>query len=249
MGKTEDMGYDAVRNDDIDTIYAKIQKFQYMLFVINILTLFVSLANFSICIWIRFDLDFWEWIEEIGWYTYWNCTYVVMIAMLLHAMNSLLSAFATFTESRALLLTSMVLRVFIWCLTLAGAVVICLYGVEESTMLINELNEVFLSLIYKWDTDPRASRVMTMIQEYVGCCGASNNRYDYINIRKVVPDSCRHPVTGNSYTSHCPQQLAWWLEPWTATLAGSSVAFCAGDVVVIWISARLRSFIGAIKDN
>ena len=21
---------------------------------------------------VRFDLDFWEWIEEIQWYTYWN---------------------------------------------------------------------------------------------------------------------------------------------------------------------------------
>ena len=21
---------------------------------------------------IRFDLDFWEWVLEINWYTYWN---------------------------------------------------------------------------------------------------------------------------------------------------------------------------------
>ena len=50
-----------------------------------------------------------------------------------------------------------------------------------------------------------------MIQEYVGCCGAENNRswvfvesvidvfmprYDYINAHKMVPKSCKHPVTG-----------------------------------------------------
>ena len=36
----------------------------------------------------RFDLDFWEWILEIEWYRYWNCTYIVMIAMILTAFNS-----------------------------------------------------------------------------------------------------------------------------------------------------------------
>ena len=34
-------------------------------------------------------------------------------------------------------------RVFIWFLTLAGMIVICIYGVEESTTLINELDLVF----------------------------------------------------------------------------------------------------------
>ena len=36
--------------------------------------------------------------------------YVVMVAMVLHSLNSLLSAFATFSQNRALLLTSLILR-------------------------------------------------------------------------------------------------------------------------------------------
>ena len=35
-----------------------------------------------------------------------------------------------------------VFRFFIWFLTLAGAIVICMYGVEESDFLVAELNEV-----------------------------------------------------------------------------------------------------------
>ena len=31
----------------------------------------------------RFDLDFWEWVVEIEWYTYWKATYFVMAAMFL----------------------------------------------------------------------------------------------------------------------------------------------------------------------
>ena len=34
-------------------------------------------------------------------------------------------------------------RVFIWILTLTGMILICIYGVEESTTLINELDLVF----------------------------------------------------------------------------------------------------------
>ena len=61
----------------------------------------------------RFDLDFWEWVEEIDWYTYWNAMYVVMIAMMLHAINSMITGYATFTQSRALLIVSVILRYII----------------------------------------------------------------------------------------------------------------------------------------
>ena len=51
----------------------------------------------------RFDLDFWEWIVEIGWYTYWNCTYLVMVAMVLLAANSSLCCFGSVTENEGIL--------------------------------------------------------------------------------------------------------------------------------------------------
>ena len=53
---------------------------------------------------------------------------------------------------------------------------ICIYGVEESKILIAELDIVFRNLINKWDVDPRASRILVQIQEYVGCCGATGNQ-------------------------------------------------------------------------
>jgi len=241
------MDYNAVRKNDMDHVYSRLESTQYFLFITNIVMLLVALANFSVCIWIRFDLDFWEWVLEIDWYSYWNAMYVVMIAMLLHALNSALSGYATFTQSRGLLMLSLVLRCLVWILTLAGVIVICLYGVEESKLLIKELDEVFKKLIYNWDVDPRASRIMIQIQEYVGCCGARSNSLDYINVRKSVPESCRHPVSGNRYRYGCPQTVAWWLEPWTSTLAGVSLGFCLMDFMVIFITVRLRGLISMAR--
>ena len=65
------------------------------------------------------------------------------------------------------------LSCFMWTLVfmvffhLIGATVICIWGVEESPVLINELSETFLRLVYSWDEDPRASRILRQIQEYV----------------------------------------------------------------------------------
>ena len=146
--------------------------------------------------------------------------YVVMIAMVFHAFNNALSAYGTYSQSRAILVTSLVIRVITWFITLAGMVVICIYGVEESTILIKELDVVFRDIIQRIDSDPRANRILVQIQEYVGCCGATGNSLDFVHMRKPMPDSCRHPVTGNRYGYNCPQVLAWWLEPWTSTLAG-----------------------------
>ena len=46
-------------------------------------------------------------------------------------------------------------------------------------MVVNIVRlQVFQRLIYRWNVDPRASRIMIQIQEYVGCCGGKANRWD-----------------------------------------------------------------------
>jgi len=149
------MDYNLVRGDE--KLFQRLEKLQYGLFISNAILLLIALANFSVCIWIRFDLDFWRWVLEIEWYSYWRAMYVVMFAMLFHALNNALSAFGTFTHNRFILLTSIIIRCIVWFITLAGAIVICLYGVEESDMLIKELDVIFKRIIYSWDEDPRAS--------------------------------------------------------------------------------------------
>ena len=48
-----------------------------------------------------------------------------------------------------------------------GTALICVYGVEESAVLTQELHNVFISKIYLWDVDQRASRILKQIFEYV----------------------------------------------------------------------------------
>ena len=72
---------------------------------------------------------------------------------------------------------------------------------------------------------------------------------DYINLRKDIPNSCRHPVSGNRFGYNCPQVLAWWLEPWTGTLASISLGFCVLDFFVIAATMKLRSYIRKSRET
>ena len=45
-------------------------------------------------------------------------------------------------------------------------------------------------------------------------------------------------IVGNRYRYGCPQTVAWWLEPWTSTLAGVSLGFCMMDLLVTFFTVK-----------
>ena len=135
---------------------------------------------------------------------------------------------------------------FFW--ELACAIVILIYGIEESPVLIEQLNQVLLELVYNWDIDPRASRILRQIMEYVGCCGADGSD-DFIKAHKPVPFECRDPVTGAEYPFGCRQQLAWWLEPWTCVLAAFCLFFCLAEIAGVFSVRRLRKMLKVVREQ
>ena len=59
--------------------------------------------------------------------------------------------------------------------------------------------------------------------------------------------SCNPLVSRYGY--NCPQVLAWWLEPWTGTLASISLGFCVLDIFVILATLKLRTYIRLTRDS
>ena len=78
-----------------------------------------------------------------------------------------MSPLLLFQEKTGFLMYGIVNLIITQVMALVGAVVICVYGVEESDTLINELHDVFIELVYKWDIDPTSSRLLRQIMEYV----------------------------------------------------------------------------------
>lgn len=54
---------------------------------------------------------------------------------------------------------------------------------------------------------------------------------------------CRDIVTGNEFRYGCAQQFAWWLEPWSATLAGISLALLLFHIVQLVVTSKLSKSI------
>lgn len=72
-----------------------------------------------------------------------------------------------FQERQGMLLLFLSGLVIMFFFHFIAAIVITVWGVEESPVLVKELRTVFLRLIYDWDVNPRASRILRQIQEYV----------------------------------------------------------------------------------
>ena len=52
-----------------------------------------------------------------------------------------------------------------------GSTLILIYGVEESSTLVSELQDVFLKLVYEYDNDKNARALLQQIMEYVSGSG------------------------------------------------------------------------------
>ena len=75
--------------DDEYVLERRITAFKWTMMVHHVLSFILALVTFCLCVWIRFDLDFWEWVVEIDWYSYWYAMYVIMITMVI--MNILVA--------------------------------------------------------------------------------------------------------------------------------------------------------------
>jgi len=232
--------------------FKSLMRQKWTIVILNVIVFVVACAIFGVCIWIRFDLDFWEWVIEIDWYTYWYCMYVIMVAMIIVAPTMVLASYGTIFEVSFALGSSMVLMGLSILLEFIGGIVILVYGVEESDTLTNELKDVFFKLIYRMDIDERANRILKIIQEYVQCCGARGSE-DYIEALKPVPWECRHPVKGGEYPYGCMQQFAWWLEPWSATLAAVCFIFICIHIAQMVLTSKImkefRQYQRAYRDD
>ena len=90
-----------------------------------------------------------------------------MITLIVVGITSLLTMYGILFESSGILGLSFFLYVLCFIMDFIGAIIICVFGVEESPVLIKQLNEVFLDLIYRMEYDERARRILKIIQEYV----------------------------------------------------------------------------------
>ena len=68
----------------------------YLRHLAQIILLILNVVVFFICGWVRFDLDMSGWAPALEWYTFWNCTYVNMVAAIFAVAACILCLYGLF---------------------------------------------------------------------------------------------------------------------------------------------------------
>lgn len=208
-------------SEDLSKSERKLYKYKWTMLVCFPFRMVIAFTTLAICMWIRFDLDFRVWVQQLDWYTYWYCMYVTLFAMLWELVICILGTWGVVADRTGFLKFAYISMFVLVPIEALAGILMILYGIEESPLLIDQLTEVFMNLVNQWDTNDRASWVLKQISEYVHCCG-SNGSEDFDAVLKPVPQECRDQINGNEYPYGCKQQFAWWLEPWSCYLTGAN---------------------------
>jgi len=94
------------------------------------------------------------------------------------------------------------------------------------------LEERFRNLVHQSDYDARSARILRIIQEDLGCCGATGWS-EYFDHNKPVPNECRDKNAGNMYVYGCGFIFSQYLEPRTGWLSGIALLLVCLQILAV----------------
>jgi hypothetical protein len=207
----------------------------FTVIILNVICGVLGALIFALAMWMRLEPEVKDWVKELGATQYWTGLYILMAAGCLIMIISFLGCCGALTANSCLLGSSALLVFAALILELAGAIYILVNGTETSS-LTPFLENTFNRLMIDSNYNERANRILQVVQEKIGCCGA-NNYQDYTRNRLPVSDYCRDHVSGNIYQEGCVQQLSIFIEKRAGWIAG--IALFVGLLQIVLVCTSL----------
>ncbi|XP_058807020.1 tetraspanin-2A [Phymastichus coffea] len=201
----------------------RIEVVKYVLLCIGAILLIIGLALFGLTVWLRAEPGFQEWVDFLDIAEFYIGVDVLIFAALLVVVASVFGCISGLMENRMALLASVALQGLCFVFELAGAAVLLDYSTYDSKIQ-PLINRSMTNLIVN-SQHQHVSVVLRMLQEGIGCCGASGPM-DYLTLLKPLPDECRDSVTGNAFFHGCVEELSWFLEARSGWVAGLALGLC-----------------------
>ncbi|XP_076298548.1 tetraspanin 2A isoform X2 [Lasioglossum baleicum] len=193
-------------------------------------------SMFGLCIWLRLDPGFQEWVEFLDIYEFYNGIYILLAASILIIIITFIGCGVALMEHVLGLFVFVGLQLFCYVMGLAGTALLLDYSTYDS-QIQPLIRKSMLSLINNYQDD-RATYVLQLVQESIGCCGADGPR-DYLTLKKPLPNECRDSVTGNAFFHGCVEEISWFLEGRSGWLAGLALALCVLHIIIAALSVTL----------
>ncbi|XP_076378517.1 tetraspanin 2A [Megalopta genalis] len=219
----------------------RIQCVKFTIFCLNAIIWLLGSSMFGLCMWLRLDPSFQEWVDFLNIYEFYIGIYVLLAVSIVIIIVTFIGCGVALMEYIYGLYAFIGLQLFCFAMGLAGTALLLDYSTYDS-QIQPLIRKSTMALINNYQDD-RATYILQLIQESIGCCGADGPR-DYLNLKKPLPSECRDTVTGNVYFHGCVEEISWFLEGRSGWLAGLSLALCMLHVVIAALSLTL---IRAIK--
>ncbi|XP_046395278.1 tetraspanin-2A [Ischnura elegans] len=185
---------------------------------LNVISWIIGASVFALCIWLRTEPNFSEWMEKLDVEEFYIGIYVLMLASIIVMGVSFLGCCSAVMERHSLLYASVGILALCFACEMAGSAVLLDNGTYQSKLqplLRTTLRKLIVNI-----NNPDYAEILRMIQENVGCCGADGPN-DYILLEQPLPPECRDTVTGNAFFYGCVEEFTWFVEDksgWTSGL-------------------------------
>ncbi|XP_073829629.1 tetraspanin 2A [Musca autumnalis] len=211
-----------------NTLEKQIGCVKYTLFCFNIVAWMLATSLFALTVWLRAEPGFNEWLKILQAESFYIGVYILIAISIIMMAVSFLGCLSALMENTLALFVFIGTQIFGFIVTIAGSAILMQYSTMHSSL--QPLLQVSLSNFVSTSEQPYSSYVLNMIQENVGCCGASGP-WDYLNLRQPLPSSCRDTVSGNAFFNGCVDELTWFFEGKTSWIV--AIALGLGMLNVI----------------
>ncbi|XP_076392358.1 tetraspanin 2A isoform X2 [Megachile rotundata] len=193
-------------------------------------------AMFGLCMWLRLDPGFQEWVDFLDMYEFYIGIYILLAASLFVVIVTFIGCGVALMEHILGLYVYVGLQLLSYVLGLVGTAILLDYSTYDSK--IQPLIRRSMTSLISRSQDDRATYILQLIQESIGCCGA-DGPMDYLTLRRPLPTECRNSVTGNAYFHGCVEEISWFLEGRSGWVAGLALALCVLHIVIAALSLTL----------
>lgn len=207
----------------------QIQCIKYTIFCLNAVMWIFGGSMFGLSLWLRLEPGFQDWVIFLDMYEFYIGIYILIATSIFVMIVAFVGCGAVLMENVLGLFLHVGLQIFCFICGLAGAAVVLDYSTYDSK--IQPIIRRSMSNLISNSQHEKASEILKLIQENIGCCGA-NGPMDYVTLLKPLPTECRDTVTGNAFFHGCVEEISWFLEARSGWLAGLALSLCMLHVIL-----------------
>lgn len=201
---------------------------KYLLFIFNFVFWLLGITILAVGIWVRVDYTVHHLVQSTGFEYYYTSCYLIIASGCIIMIIGFLGCVGALREQPCMLITYFAFLFIVFIMELAACAYVFSVGLEGTSLDVF-VRKTLERAIDQYNFNDDARSMLDTLQTNLYCCG-SVNWMDYEKYNKIVPDSCRHEVTGRQFEIGCLENVSEFVDEKSAVIGGLSLVICLLEV-------------------